>query len=162
MSLTKRIFFPVTSFSYFFPYIEPTPTKEDAKYFYHFHKDFINPCGMTHNMDTFTDTKLTARLKRLNCEFLVRPTVVLSDFADTILQNINYITTNLENFDITQIRRFIDKIGPPYPYLEIINRKTECDHDILILLQLYRISFQNAIYIILYQIYIKRIKCIQF
>ena len=117
---------------------------------------------MTHNMDTFTDTKLTAHLKRLNCEFLVRPTVVLSDFADTTLQNINYITTNLENFDITQIRRFIDKIGPPYPYLEIINRKTECDHDILILLQLYRISFQNAIYIILYQIYIKRIKCIQF
>ena len=80
---------------------------------------------MAHNIDTFSDTKLAARLKRFNCEFLVRPTIALPEFADTVLKNAKYITSNLDDFDITQIKRFIDKIELLYPPLEILNRKIE-------------------------------------
>lgn len=117
--------------------LESTPTKEGVKYFYHFRKDFINPYGMAHTMDSFSDTKLAARLKRFNCEFLVRPTIALSEFCDTVLQNINYISANIDNFDITQIQRFINKVEPLYPHLEILNRKTEVDGKNPIFLQLH-------------------------
>ena len=63
---------------------------------------------MAHAMDTFSDMKLAAHL--FNCEFLIRPTIALSGFADTVLQNTNYITINIDNFDITRIKRFINKI----------------------------------------------------
>ena len=98
---------------------------------------------MAHNIDTFSDTKLAARLKRFNCEFLVRPAIALSEFADTVLKNVEYITSNLDEFDITQIKRFIDKIELLYPQLEILNRKTEVDGNIFSQLQLFTTPFQN-------------------
>ena len=128
------------------------------KYFYHFREDFINPYGMAHAMDSFSDTKLTARLKRFNCEFFVRPTIALSEFCDTILQNMNYISTNIDNFDITQIQWFINKLEPLYPHLEILNRKTEVDGNILILLQLDSMLSETSICITSYEICIKWIQ----
>ena len=98
--------------------------------------------GLAHSVDSYTVTKLALRLKRFNCEFLVRPSIGLSEFADTILTNSNYIATNLENFDAMQIQRFLDKIAPLYPHLEVLNRKNELDGKILLLLYPYSISFQ--------------------
>ena len=101
---------------------------------------------MAHNIDTFSDTKLAARLKRFNCEFLVRPTIALSEFADTVLKNAEYISSNLDDFDIIQIKRFMDKIEPLYPHLEILNRKTEVDGNIFSQLQIFinpPLSLQN-------------------
>lgn len=95
-------------------------------------------------MDSFIDTKLARRLKRFNSEFLVRPSIGFSEFADTILANTNYITTNLGDFDVMQIKRFIDKIKPLYPHLEVLTRKTELDGNILMVLYLCSIPFQNA------------------
>ena len=83
----------VKFFTIFF-LVEYTPTK-GVKYFYHFRKDFINPYGLANNLDSFTNTKLAPHLKRFNCEFLVRLTIALTEFANTILKNANYITRNL-------------------------------------------------------------------
>ena len=122
-------------------FIESTQTKEGVKYFYHFRKDFINPYGLAHSIDTYSDNKLALRLKRFNCEFLVRPLVGLSEFADTVLKNADYISTNLHDFDISQIQRFLNKLEPLYPHLEILNRKNELDGKILIYLYPYTIPF---------------------
>ena len=115
-------------------FIESTSTKEGVKYFYHFRKDFINPYGLAHSIDTYSDNKLAVRLKRFNREFLVRPSVGLSEFADRVLKNADYISTNLHDFDISQIQRFLNKIQPLYPHLEILNRKNELDGKTLIFL----------------------------
>ena len=115
-------------------FIESTSTKEGVKYFYHFRKDFINPYGLAHSIDTYSDNKLAVRLKRFNREFLVRPSVGLSEFADRVLKNVDYISTNLHDFDISQIQRFLNKIQPLYPHLEILNRKNELDGKTLIFL----------------------------
>ena len=115
-------------------FIESTSTKEGVKYFYHFRKDFINPYGLAHSIDTYSDNKLAVRLKRFNREFLVRPSVGLSEFADRVLKNADYISTHLHDFDISQIQRFLNKIQPLYPHLEILNRKNELDGKTLIFL----------------------------
>ena len=106
-------------------------------------------------MDSFSDTKLAGHLKRFNCEFLVRLSIALSEFCDTVLQNMNYISTNIDNFDITQIQRFLNKVEPLFPHLEILNRKTEVDGKILIFLQLHSMLSETSICIISYEICIK-------
>ena len=78
----------------------------------------------------------------MNCEFLVRPLVGLSEFADTVLKNADYISANVNDFDISQIQRFLNKLEPLYPHLQILNRKDEVDGKILIDLSLYTIAFE--------------------
>ena len=73
----------------------------------------------------------------------------------TVLQNMNYISTNIDDFDITQIQRFINKVETLYPQLEILNRKTEVDGKILIFLLLHSMLPGTSIGIISYEICIK-------
>ena len=51
----------------------------------------------------------------------------MSEFADTILKNAEYINSNLQDFDLTQVQRFMEKLEPLYPQLHILNRKSEVD-----------------------------------
>ena len=94
---------------------------------------------MAHSVDSYSDTKLALQLKRFNCEFLVRPSIGLSEFAGTILTNTDYTSRNLEDLDVTQIQRFLQKIQP---HLEVLNKKNELDGKILIIMYPYCIPFQ--------------------
>ena len=70
---------------------------------------------------------MAAWLKTFNCEFLVKPIIAMSEFGDTILKNAESINSNLQDFDITQVQRFMEKLEPLYPDLHILNRKSEIE-----------------------------------
>ena len=99
--------------------------KERVKYLYHICNDFINPYGLAHNSNSFGYSKLAARLKRLNCEFLVRLTIAPSKSADTVLKDADYINGNLQHFNMTHVPKFLQKLEPLYPHLKLLKRRRQ-------------------------------------
>ena len=74
-------------------FIDSTPSKSPSvgvKYFFLFRKDFVNPYGSGHDASS-TDEQIGARLSQTNCEFLKRPNIAISEFADTLLANTEYL-----------------------------------------------------------------------
>ena len=79
-----------------------TPRKREESgisFFNHFRKDFIRPCGLAHNVTVFDPTIFSRRLNNINCELYVRPQIAISEFAETIPANLQYVEENLEILD---------------------------------------------------------------
>lgn len=76
-------------------------------YYYHFRKDFLAPYGMAFKENAFDNKSMDIRLKSMNCEFLCRANVELSELAGTIVQNFDYIQ---ENYQDMTIERSIEKL----------------------------------------------------
>ena len=74
-----------------------TPKKNDGgvNYYQHFHKDFIRPYGLAHTEKSFVDSTLAKRLETINCEFMLRPHIGVSEFMKTVTENCKYITENI-------------------------------------------------------------------
>ena len=76
-------------------------------YYQHFRKDFIRPYGLAHNNHTFQDATLARRLKSINCKFMVRPHIAMSELSETMTKNWKYIGENIDIFDIDAIKKFL-------------------------------------------------------
>lgn len=99
--------------------------KEDTsvQYYNHFRKDFLRPYGLAHEESSFDDATITRRLNSYNCEFYLRPQVAISEFAETVQQNLHYIRDNAEILDQRAISAFITKTEKLEPYLAILDTK---------------------------------------
>ena len=95
------------------------------KYFYHFRKDFLPPYGAAQNDQSFTDDQLAARINSINCEFITRPRIGVSEFADTMLANSKYLDENKDLLDSQGLEKFLKKLNKYKDSLEIINSKSE-------------------------------------
>lgn len=74
----------------------PASKNDDSgvNYFYHFRKDFLKPYGLAHDADSFNEESFSHRLNTINCEYVVRPQIAISEFSDAVLQNLEYIKEN--------------------------------------------------------------------
>ena len=99
--------------------------KEDksVQYYNHFRKDVLHPYGLAHEESSFEDATITRRLNSYNCEFYLRPEVAISEFAETVQQNLHYIRENAEILDQRAISAFITKTEKLEPYLAILDTK---------------------------------------
>ena len=99
--------------------------KEDksVQYYNHFRKDFLRPYRLAHEESSFEDATITRRLNSYNCEFYLRPQVAISEFAETVQQNLHYIRDNAEILDQRAISGFITKTEKLEPYLAILDTK---------------------------------------
>ena len=99
--------------------------KEDksVQYYNHFRKDFLRPYGLAHEESSFDDATITRRLNSYNCEFYLRPQVAISEFAETVQQNLHYIRDNAEIIDQRAISAFVKKTEKLEPYLAILDTK---------------------------------------
>ena len=104
-------------------------------FFNHFRKDFIRPCCLVHNETAFNPA--SRRLNNINCEFYLRPQIVISEFAETVLANLQYVEENLEVLDKESISAFIRKTKKIEPYLKTLDSTKSDETGICITLYLH-------------------------
>ena len=92
-------------------------------YFNHFRKDFIRPYGLAHDDNSFDSATLSRRLNNFNCEFYLRPQVAISEFAETIIKNVQYIEENANILDPKSIQGFVKKAKKIEKYLAVLDTK---------------------------------------
>ena len=97
--------------------------EKSIQYFNHFRKDFLKPYGLAHDESSFDARTITRRLNSYNCEFFLRPQVAISEFAETVQQNLHYIRDNADIIDATAISAFVKKTEKIEPYLAIADSK---------------------------------------
>ena len=83
------------------------------------------PNGAAQNDQSFTDDQLAARINSINCEFITRPRIGVSEFADTMLANSKYLDENKDLLDSQALEKFLKKLNKYKDSLEIINSKSE-------------------------------------
>ena len=77
-----------------------TPRKKEesgVSFFNHFRKDFTRPYGLGYNETAFDPP--SRRLNNINCEFYLRPQIPISEFAETVPANLQYVEENLKILD---------------------------------------------------------------
>ena len=122
------IYFFATVFNSSLYLILDTPSKKDdtsVNFFNHFRKDFLRPHNLVHDALVYEDSTLIRRLNRYNCKFFIRPQFAMSEFAETLLQNMEYLENNAEILDITSLNVFLKKTKKFQPYLWILDSKKE-------------------------------------
>ena len=67
-------------------------TAKAVHYFQHFPSNFLRPYGLADSRPT--EHTIFHRVAPLNCEWLLRPRVAASEFADTMEQNLKYLAEN--------------------------------------------------------------------
>ena len=131
-----------------------TPRKREdsgVSFFNHFRKDFIRPYGLAHNENTFDPATLSRRSNNINCEFYLRPQIAISEFAETIPANLQYVEENINILDKESISALIRKTRKIEPYLKILDSKKRDENGMCITHYLYTyINISIQIYIYLY------------
>ena len=56
-----------------------------------------------------------------NCEFFLRPHIAISEFAETIIENVDYLKRNASILDMTSLNAFITKTKRIDKYLRILD-----------------------------------------
>ena len=78
-------------------------------------------------MSSFSDQQISARLSQMNCEFLTRPNIALSEFAHTLLTNFEYLEENISVPDGQGMATFFRKIDNYKDALRILNSKNDTE-----------------------------------
>ena len=68
---------------------------------------------------------MQARLSQINCEFLTRPWIAVSEFSDTVLSNIAYLQDSSGILDQSSMDRFFDKLQIYEQSMRVLNTKSE-------------------------------------
>ena len=68
---------------------------------------------------------MQARINAINCEFITRPWIGTSEFADTMLANSKYLEETKDLLDSESLAKFIKKLNRYKDSLEIINSKSD-------------------------------------
>ena len=71
---------------------ETNDSPKSVGFFHHFIVNFLHPYGIAH-MDLTHEDVVLKRVAPMNCEWILRPKVATSEFADTIEQNLNYLAS---------------------------------------------------------------------
>ena len=98
-----------------------TQTKNDDS---QFRKEFIKPYGLAHDADSFSDGSFHRRINTVNWEYVVRPQITNSEFAETVLENADYLKGNLEVLEKDTTQAFLNKIKKSREPLEVLNTKS--------------------------------------
>ena len=68
---------------------------------------------------------MQARLSQINCEFLTRPWIAVSEFSDTVLSNIAYLQESSGILGQSSMDRFFDKLQIYEQSMRALNTKSE-------------------------------------
>lgn len=70
---------------------------QGVSFFKHFPRQRLRPYGEI--KEATPDSIMLEKATRLNCEYVLRPSVALSEMADTISSNVGILTESLRNAD---------------------------------------------------------------
>lgn len=81
---------------------------QGVNFFSHFPRQRLKPYGEI--KEPTSDTTMLEKASRLNCEYLVRPAVALSEMADTVSSNVTTLKEVLTNCSQTKIIQEVEKL----------------------------------------------------
>ena len=81
---------------------------QGVNFFSHFPRQRLRPYGEI--KEPTPDSTMLEKASRLNCEYLGRPAVALSEMADTVSSNVTTLKELLTNCDHTKIIREVEKL----------------------------------------------------
>ena len=86
-------------------------TKEKAGKHCRIFQPFLHGFYMTvaHDDNSFDSATLSRRLNNFNCEFYLQSQVAISEFAEMIIKNVQYIEENANILDPKSIQGFVKK-----------------------------------------------------
>ena len=84
-------------------------TVQGVNYFSHFPRQRLRPYGEI--KEATADSVMLEKASRLNCEYVIRPTVALSEMADTVTSNIAILRDNLRNMDEAKMIAEVEKMN---------------------------------------------------
>ena len=68
---------------------------------------------------------MQARLSQINCEFLTRPWIPVSEFSDTVLSNMSFLQESSRILDQSSMDRFFQKMQIYEQLMRVLNTKSE-------------------------------------
>ena len=104
---------------------KPSPESPKAvSYFNQFPSNFLKPYGKADDVPD-QDT-LSRRTKPISCEWYLRPRVALSEFAETVTENLKLLTNkDLHLVDIEKFASISEDVAPMLHALSRLNTKTK-------------------------------------
>lgn len=84
-------------------------TVQGVQYFSHFPRQRLKPYGEI--KEPTSDSVMVEKASRLNCEYVIRPSVALSEMADTVTSNLQTLRENLRSLDETKIITEVEKMN---------------------------------------------------
>lgn len=104
---------------------KPSGSPKAVSFFKHFPTNFLRPYGLADNAPS--EETIFRRLAPLNCEWLLRPRVAASEFADTMTQNLNYLSANSKSTLINNetFKEMKDNLTPFLASLEALNTQND-------------------------------------
>ena len=96
-----------------------SPDKSKAVgYFFHFPSNFLRPCGLAAPApDAHT---IHRRANHTSCEWLLRPGVAMSEFAETLAENMNFLKET--DMSLVNKKRTRSAIATMEPFLSALHR----------------------------------------
>ena len=68
---------------------------------------------------------MQARLSQINCEFVTRPWIPVSEFSDTVLSNMSFSQESSRILDQSSMDRFFQKMQIYEQLMRVLNTKSE-------------------------------------
>ena len=93
------------------------------QFFNHFRKDFIRPYGLAHDENSFEHKILMRRLNSWNYKFYLHPQIAISEFTQTISQNVKYLEENIDILDQHSLTPSIKKTKKIDKHLAVLHSK---------------------------------------
>ena len=84
-------------------------TSQGVNFFSHFPRQRLRPYGEI--KEPTSDAIMVEKASKLNCEYIVRPAVALSEMADTVSSNVTILREALRNTDENKIMREVEKLN---------------------------------------------------
>ena len=84
-------------------------SSQGVNFFSHFPPQRLRPYGKI--KEATSDTTMLEKATKLNCEYLVRPAVALSEMAETVSSNVGILKQALRNTDEDKIIREVEKLN---------------------------------------------------
>ena len=82
---------------------------QGVNFFSHFPRQRLRPYGEI--KEATPDNIMVEKASKLNCKYIVRPAVALSEMADTVSSNVTILREALRNSDETKIIREVQKLN---------------------------------------------------
>lgn len=98
-----------------------TPEKpKPVQYFNQFPENFLRPYGRVANPPD--EETISKRINPISCEWFGRPKVAMSEFADTITQNMELLKDEDMKYELIDTAKFSEISQEIHPFLDALDR----------------------------------------
>lgn len=99
-------------------------TVPGVSFFYHFPRQRLRPYGEI--KEATPDTTMVEKANTINCEYLSRPSVALSELADTVTSNKDMLREMLMSLDVHTVLAKVDQLDENVKMFNTRGKKFRC------------------------------------